>query len=297
MRPVFRYFNGPVAAPPTTSATANYTVDLETQRTLYAVNENSTTHQLGSIAKLMTAILITENVPDPSGTFYTASTTDVTFSGSFQLPLEDGDVVSVTDLMHGMIMPSANDAAQTLGRSYGDAIDGGGKASFVTAMNSRARQLGMIASTFLDPQGSGSKASPKDVVTMMEHVLTLPSLVSIMRTTQYVMTISGARSTTITIGNINPLLSTSPITVYAGKTGDPGTGEFQYVVAWDSTGGNRVISCNMGGSSAARKTDMQHVLRGVTNDYWWDQSDIPQYNKAVASKTGTVSVTFAGTVA
>ena len=68
------------------------------------------------------------------------------------------------DLMHLALMSSENRAAHALGRNYP-----GGLPAFVTAMNAKARALGMSHSHFVDPTGlsSDNVASPEDLTRLV----------------------------------------------------------------------------------------------------------------------------------
>ncbi len=56
--------------------------------------------------------------------------------------------ISVENLLYGLLLISGNDAAKTLSFNYP-----GGNEAFVDAMNSKAKEFGLVESNFLDPSG------------------------------------------------------------------------------------------------------------------------------------------------
>jgi len=67
--------------------------------------------------------------------------------GEARMLLTEGQSVSVSDLLQGLIVQSASDAALTLAAHLG------GEAEFVAQMNTKARQLGLNATRFNNPVG------------------------------------------------------------------------------------------------------------------------------------------------
>lgn len=66
--------------------------------------------------------------------------------------LKAGDQVSLKDLLHDMMLPSSNIAANCVARVIGEKM-GGGLQTFVDAMNEKALAIGMTDSVFYNPSG------------------------------------------------------------------------------------------------------------------------------------------------
>jgi D-alanyl-D-alanine carboxypeptidase len=64
------------------------------------------------------------------------------------MKLYNGERITVENLLYGLMLPSGNDAAQTLARNYP-----GGEVAFVKRMNEKADELAMTNSRFVDPSG------------------------------------------------------------------------------------------------------------------------------------------------
>ena len=102
-----------------------------------------------SMTKCMTALLVIEHFQDLD-TLITAG--DEVYEGipenSSLAGLEPGMTLSVRDLLTGLILPSGNDAANVLAKAVSGSIP-----EFVSLMNHRAEELGMINTHFANPNG------------------------------------------------------------------------------------------------------------------------------------------------
>lgn len=108
----------------------------------------------GTMAKLMTALLTAEQLTSGSWTLETELTAGEEVSGisGAVIWLVPGEKMTVSDLLKGLIIGNAGDAAAMLAVGIsGDA------ASFVMEMNARAFDLGMRSTRFDAPQGSNAE--------------------------------------------------------------------------------------------------------------------------------------------
>ena len=97
----------------------------------------------------MTALLTLENV-DNLDTL--VEVTEEDFNGvesdSSKAGFKVGEQVPVIDLLYGLMLPSGNEAANTLARYVGGSVD-----KFVEMMNDRAKELGCKNTHFMNPNG------------------------------------------------------------------------------------------------------------------------------------------------
>lgn len=102
------------------------------------------------LTKIMTALVVLQNEKDLSRkvTVSGASLESLYGTGCVMSGLQDGEVISVHDLLCCMLIPGGNDAALVLANEYGKGIDG-----FVAKMNAAAKKLGCTKTTFTDPHG------------------------------------------------------------------------------------------------------------------------------------------------
>jgi D-alanyl-D-alanine carboxypeptidase (penicillin-binding protein 5/6) len=112
---------------------------------------------VASATKLMTALLVLER----------ARLSDVVPAADYRaLPIESklslrpGEELTVADLVRGLLLESANDAAVTLAEAVA-----GSQGAFVRDMNARAQELGLERTQFVDPigLGAGNRSSAEDL--------------------------------------------------------------------------------------------------------------------------------------
>jgi len=98
-----------------------------------------------STTKILTALLVLENLPLDK---YVTVSFHATQVPQTKLGLRPGESYRVRDLLYGLILKSANDAAVVLAEAVG-----GSEGKFVDMMNARAKQIGAMHSHFANPHG------------------------------------------------------------------------------------------------------------------------------------------------
>ena len=98
-----------------------------------------------STTKVLTALLVLENLPLDK---YVTVSEHATQVPQTKLGLRAGETYRVRDLLYGLILKSANDAAVALAEAVA-----GSEGKFVDMMNARARQIGAMHSHFANPHG------------------------------------------------------------------------------------------------------------------------------------------------
>ncbi len=102
-----------------------------------------------SITKLLTALIVAENASmDEQVTFSHDAVYNVESGSGNALALEEGDVLTVRDCMHALLLRSSNQAANALAEHVAGSRD-----AFVTMMNEKIAQLGCTESHFANPSG------------------------------------------------------------------------------------------------------------------------------------------------
>ena len=135
-------------APKGVKAKAGILVDATTGQVLWARGETAV-RPIASITKVMTALVILQagglnqkiTVPK-SVTAYVAK------YGANAAGLIPGQVFTVDELMHAMLIVSAADAAYTLANAYGPGLP-----TFIAKMNAEAAKLGLAHTHFTSPDG------------------------------------------------------------------------------------------------------------------------------------------------
>ena len=132
---------------------------------LIATSGNERPISAASVTKVMTALVILTDKPlkkDETGPALTITETDVQSYLTDQankesvVAVQAGEQLTEFQLLEGLLIPSANNFAETLARWDMGSID-----AFVIAMNKRASDLHLTQTTFADTSG----ASPKTVST------------------------------------------------------------------------------------------------------------------------------------
>ncbi|HSN75462.1 MAG TPA: D-alanyl-D-alanine carboxypeptidase family protein, partial [Anaerolineae bacterium] len=128
---------------PPLSALAALLGDSDTGQVL-AQLDASQPRAMASTTKIMTALLVLEraNLADQVVVSPTA------LIGGSTMGLTAGEVLSVQDLLWGLLLNSGNDAAVALAEHVA-----GSEAAFVQLMNQRAAELGMVNTRFANPHG------------------------------------------------------------------------------------------------------------------------------------------------
>lgn len=117
--------------------------DLSTQKVVFEKNSKKRL-PMASLTKIMTAIIALENPKEDDRYVVPAEA----LVGENSMGLTTGEVLSLEELLYGLILPSGNDAAEVFAASYP-----GGRAAFVRAMNNKAKALGLTDTNFTNPSG------------------------------------------------------------------------------------------------------------------------------------------------
>ena len=94
--------------------------------------------------------------------------------------------------MHGLMLPSGNDAAMALAKHCGDVINKGGIETFINEMNIYVKRFGMQDTTYSNPHGlsdTRNKSSARDVCRLAYYFLKDRVLESIVSTKTHTGTI------------------------------------------------------------------------------------------------------------
>jgi D-alanyl-D-alanine carboxypeptidase (penicillin-binding protein 5/6) len=135
-------------APRGVKAREGILVDESTGQVLWA-RDASQIHPIASITKVMTALVILQAggldrkvVVPPGVKDYVAR------YGAEAIGLVPGQVFTVDELLHAMLIASAADAAYTLANAYGPGLP-----AFIAKMNAAAEKLGLTRTRFTSPDG------------------------------------------------------------------------------------------------------------------------------------------------
>lgn len=184
--------------------------DLDTGRVLWR-RDPTRVLPIASLTKMMTALVVTERVPPGSKVRITKEALRYKGSGVGLLPR--GKWIGVNTMLHGLMLPSGNDAAIALAQRAAR----GSVKRFVRYMNEKAQDLGLVCTRFSTPSGyedRGNHSCASDLAALARAVLREPRLAKIVRRRQAVLPfpIKGGK---LYLYNNNPLLRQG----YKGTTG------------------------------------------------------------------------------
>ena len=216
-------------------------MEVSTGKIIYEKNSNEK-FAPASVTKVMTMLLNMEHIDSGKIKFddkVTVSENAKKMGGSSML-LDTGEVRTVEDLIKGIGIASGNDAAVAMAEYLG-----GSESNFVDMMNDRAKELGMVNTTFKNCTGlpvDGHISTAYDISIMSRELLKHPDILKY--TSTYMETISEGRKTPIELVNHNKL-----VRFFQGcdglKTGF--TNEAKYCISATAVkDGVRVLSVIMG---------------------------------------------------
>lgn len=128
---------------PALSATSVLMYDLTTNKVLYE-KEAKKRVPMASLTKVMTAIIALENRRSDNQYRVTADA----LVGENSMGLTKSEVLTLEELLYGLMLPSGNDAAETLAINFPM-----GRDAFIQAMNDKTKALGLKDTNFTNPSG------------------------------------------------------------------------------------------------------------------------------------------------
>ncbi len=209
---------------------------------------------IASVTKVMTLLLVFEAIEcgDLSMADMVTGSAHAASMGGSQIWLEEGEQLSVEDMLKAVIICSANDCAVALGEHIS-----GSEEAFVARMNQRAAELGMKDTTFKNACGlheEGHLSSAYDVAVMSRELIKYSKVSSY--ATTWETTLRGGESV---LNNTNKMIRS-----YDGMTGlkTGFTTQAGYCLAATATRENTgLIAVILGGeTSESRNKDIAALL-------------------------------------
>lgn len=138
-----------------------------------------------STTKIMTAILTLEHCQ-------LTDTATVSHNAIYSVPvgythayLVEGEILTIEQLLHILLIPSANDAANVLAEHIAGSVE-----SFATMMNTKALELGMEDTHFVNPNGVQNEkhySTAYDLALLGRYAMQNETFRKIVSTTQYTL--------------------------------------------------------------------------------------------------------------
>lgn len=171
-----------------------------------------------------------------------------------KMGLEDGELMTVHDLLYGLMLPSGNDAAYVLAIHYP-----GGMKGFVARMNQKAQELKLYNTRFIDPAGldDGNFTTAFDLVRLALVALQNPTFKQVVETKNKVV-FDTTYSHVHNLENLNELLQKSG--VFGVKTGYTEEAGEVLVTSFSQKGRTYIIAVL---KSENRFADTERILNEV----------------------------------
>ena len=182
---------------PELSAQAVLAVDLDTNISLYEKDADGS-RLPASTTKIITALVAMDNYPLDK----IISVGNVNVEGQ-KMDLVVGEEMTVEDLLYGLLVYSANDAAEVLAENYQ-----GGRDAFIEAMNLKAKEIGLDNTNLTNPSGLDGeehRTTARDLVKAGAYAMNRPVFRQIVGTKE--LTVSSVDGEVVhRLENINELI-------------------------------------------------------------------------------------------
>lgn len=177
-------------------------MDIDSGKILASKNENNK-YEPASITKILTALIVIEkgNLNDKI-----TGKAPATLEEGSSIYLKDGEVMTVEQLLYGLMLKSGNDAATALAEYIS-----GSKEAFAVEMNKRAQEIGVKNSNFTNPHGLNDDnhyTTPSDYALIAREAMKNPVFKKIASTVTYRIPASPQFPEERVLINHNKLIST-----------------------------------------------------------------------------------------
>lgn len=221
-------------APPQINAEGCVLIDASTGEVLYGKNEEKILEP-ASTTKVVTALIALEKCKlDEEVTVKE----DFTKIDGTAIGLLKGDVLTVRDLLLGLILESGNDCANALAEHISGSVD-----EFSKLMNAKAKELGALNTNLKNPSGLPDPehtTTAHDLVLFLREAINNKDYVDISSTPFYTITLKNNPSKTIIINNKNYMINKNSKYYYplaiCGKNGYTTKSNHTYLAAAEKDG-------------------------------------------------------------
>ncbi|MFS0783285.1 D-alanyl-D-alanine carboxypeptidase family protein [Bacillus sp. 1P06AnD] len=250
-------------------------MDEKTGQILFAKNENKRLYP-ASTTKIMTALIALEK-GNPEDKVTVGNEVELKEKGESTAFLYEGQVITLEQLLQGLMLPSGNDAARTISIYIARKVSGNERMSdktamayFVRLMNVRAEKLGAKNTHFVNPNGLHSP----------NHYSTASDLAKIARAAmkrsdfQQIVGQDVYKDRAVTYRNTNELLNPDSDYYYQGANG--------IKTGYTDEAGSCLVSSARHGANRL----MAVVLKSTKKDIWKDSISLLDngFAKVLASK-------------
>lgn len=264
---------------PVTSTYVDATSYIVMDKTTHRVFEGRNIHQRilpASTTKILTCLTIINNFDLDQ---YIKITYDMINIEGSRIYLEVDEVISVKDLLYGLMLNSGNDASLALAIGLCNNVD-----NFVYLMNEECKKIGMKNSTFENPNGldetSKNYTTAYDMALLMSYALENEDFRTITSCKEYKAKLPTGR--TLYFNNKHKLIHTNDLTT-GGKTGYTKKAGRTLITSFEKKG-FEIIVCTFDATNdweshtqLAKNTFNSYLLKEVISKYEFNKSTNNKY--------------------
>lgn len=226
-----------------------------------------------STTKIMTALLAIENADLTDTVTVSEQAAASSFASDESVcELKEGDVLTLNDLLYGLLLCSGNDAAVAIAEHVSGNMD-----AFVSLMNQRAAELMATQTHFVNPHGlhdDNHYTTAYDLYLIFNECIKHSEFIDVISAKTYTVNITGAdgdsRSMEWKPTNYYAAGTASApenVTVIGGKTGTTKLAGNCLILLENNSEGNPYISVIMGAESKPLLyEDMTQLMSGISNN-------------------------------
>jgi len=173
------------AEAPAIASPSAIVVNMTTGRVLFEKNA-SKQRPMASTTKIMTCVLILEQMELDTKVEVSAEAAGTSETVPW---LREGDILTVDDLLHALMVRSSNPAAVALAEACSGSLE-----AFVDAMNTKAKELGLHDTHFVHPSGldrDGHLSTAADMAELARYAMLDEKFRELVSTKKYVIRLPG----------------------------------------------------------------------------------------------------------
>ncbi len=200
----FNCFTVFATEPPATSSKAAIAMEACSGTILYDKNINTKVYP-ASITKILTAIIALENLKLDQNIVASKTALKIPWDSSSAY-IKEGEILTVDELLHCLLIYSGNDAANVLAEAVSGNIP-----DFVKLMNSKAKDLGCTGTNFVNAHGYSDDnhyTTALDVAKIFNYCIQNEHFVKIISTKLYIVPETNKTKSKRYLYNTNRLLLT-----------------------------------------------------------------------------------------
>lgn len=202
------------------TAEAVYMVNLDTDTVVFEKNADER-RSPASITKMMTMALALEMCEDPANTYVTAPSyiwNEFEGISISHCDIQRGETLTMQDLLYGMALQSANEAANIVA----DYLGNGSISDFVELMNQKAQEIGAVNTHFTNPHGlygADHYTTAYDIYLIAKYALSVPGFKDLVSTTVYTAAYADKHSEPLNFYTTNKMMVKNSDYYYEGLAG------------------------------------------------------------------------------